>query len=411
MAVIFFGISSEQHVKRNIAEWIGIAGEPVVFSERDDHVGKYKEKFLGKYDVVTIDEALKSYPDADVWITFGRTAWVPDWLAEKMPPERIRFLAADLEYRKGCRFLGCQMNYGNDYFSTCSVIGHQPIFKTSGPIRQRMAQWKEDTEKLIDDIRNDRPNPCQKCHMQKYGFWRKSANLTTFVLATSKPGDLCNFKCIYCTAAKRLKANRDENTGYSTYEILQQLAELPEYNKKELVLRLANGEFTVNKRCDEMLDILLQTKWTIILISNCSVYREKLATLMKNGRVRRVVTSIDAGTRETFKMIRQNDRFDQVVDNLRRYPKGKTHFFLKYIFMEGMNDNETDINGFYEIVKEIGGTIMLTSNLRTPYTEKMRELTLNLIKRAKADGIPVNSSCTFLHPGDAKFISESYAKA
>jgi len=67
MPIIFFGIWSEAIVEKNINKWIEIAGTPDVFSERDNHIKKYPTKLLGKYDVVSIDEALKRYPDADVW--------------------------------------------------------------------------------------------------------------------------------------------------------------------------------------------------------------------------------------------------------------------------------------------------------------------------------------------------------
>ena len=47
MANIFFGISSESHIKNSIDKWIGIAGAPDIFSERDDHIEKYQTKLLG----------------------------------------------------------------------------------------------------------------------------------------------------------------------------------------------------------------------------------------------------------------------------------------------------------------------------------------------------------------------------
>ena len=132
---------------------------------------------------------------------------------------------------------------------------------------------------------------------------------------------------------------------------------------------------------------------------------------MRDGRVILLLTSLDAGTRETFKAIKRVDRFDRVVENLKKYPTDKTRLMLKYIFLEGVNDNEADIDGYYEIVKDTGGIISLSANLTTPYTEKMKELTLRIVKKAKADGIDVSTSSSYITPQDAKFISESYAGA
>jgi len=160
-----------------------------------------------------------------------------------------------------------------------------------------------------------------------------------------------------------------------------------------------------------MLDILLKSKWKIELLSNMSLYKEKLAALMESGRIVLLLTSLDAGTRETFKAIKRVDMFDRVVENLKKYPVHKTRLMLKYIFLEGVNDNEADVDGYYEIVKEVGGIISLSANLTAPYTEKMKELTLRLVKKAKADGISVSSTSSYLTPQDAKFITDSYDSA
>ena len=80
---------------------------------------------------------------------------------------------------------------------------------------------------------------------------------------------------------------------------------------------------------------------------------------MQTGRIVKIITSIDAGTRETFKKIKRNDMFDKVMENLRKYPVNKTKLILKYLILEGVNDNETDIDRFYEIAKEAGAVIML----------------------------------------------------
>jgi len=414
MANIFFGISSESHIANNINKWISIAGTPDIFSERDDHIKKYQKKLLGEYDVISIDEALKRYPDAEVWVTYPRVGYIPNMLAKKLPPKRIHFLEADLEYRKGCSYLGNFIIYGRTSFAPCSVIGRYPVMKTSGSIRERLAQWQDDTTKLIDDIRHERPNKCLECHLIKYGFWRKSVKLNRLSLAANNPGDICNFRCVYCFSTKDLKQLKDVKDGFTTYEILQQLSEMPEFDTETFTIRLANGEFCANKYHNKMLDILLQTKWKIHLSSNCSIYREKLATLMQTGRIFELVTSIDAGTPETFKKIKQSNRFHRVVENLKKYPVDKTKLMMKYIFLKDINDNETDIDGFYEIVKKVGGTAMLANDVRTnfaPYTDKMRELTLRIIKKAKADGIKVVPNYSFINPQDAKFINESYASA
>jgi ferredoxin len=199
---------------------------------------------------------------------------------------------------------------------------------------------------------------------------------------------------------------------------MKQLSEIPEYDTEDFVVQLANGEFFANKHCDEMIDILLKNKWKINLLSNLSIYKEGFSTLLNSGRIQQVTTSLDAGTAETFATVNRMDSFAQVVDNLNKYSFAKTKLVVKYIFIEGVNDNEGDIDGFYEIVKGIGDAdnvcIGLSNDQKThlaPFTANMRRLSLRIIGRAKTDGIKVIGVQSYTNPKDVRFIDESYAMA
>ena len=412
MANIFFGISSEDYVKNRLDKWIGLAGPPDVFSERPVQLKKYKTKFLNEYTVLSIDEALQRYPDATVWVTFTNTGWVPNWLVKKMPPERIRFLEADLEYRKGCEFLGNHVLYRDTSISPCCSTGQGPIVNAAGSVDARLKLWEHYTTKLIDAVQHGgSPNNCQKCHLLTDGFWRKSIKLNSFTFEVNNLTDICNFRCIYCRSAKHLDESKVSTENYDVYNVLKELSELPQYNTEELSIRFGNGEINANERFDEIIELFNKTNWKMNLYSNCSIYKEQISELMEKGRVRSLITSIDAGTRETFHKVKQRDMFDKVVENLKKYPLDKTHFVIKYVFLDGVNDNETDVDGFYKIAKETKGIIMLSSDHITPYTEKMKEMAMRIISQAKRDNIRINTSCDQLHPNDAKFMREFYANA
>ena len=404
MANIFYGISGD--ISRKISKWISVAGDPDVFSEKDENLHKYKTALIGKYDVVSLDEALERYPDADIWVTYPRAGITAKYLLTKLPPERIHFLEADIEYRKGCDYLGRFISYRKDTFSPCCVTGECPVIRTSGSIMERLTQWQEYTSKLVDDIRQEKPNDCQNCHLLRFGPWRKTVGLNEINFGSNQPGDVCNFRCTYCFCEKTFKRLKDATDGFTTYEVMRQLSERPEYDTDDFIVQLANGEFCANKYCDEMLDILLRKKWKVELLSNMSIYNEKLATLMDSGRVRSLMTSLDAGTRETFMKIKRVDMFDRVIENLKKYPVDKTQLLLKYIMLDGVNDNEEDIDGFFDIAMSVGGAISLSSNLSAPYTDNMREMASRIIMKAKTAGIKVGTNSSYLTTADTKFIKE-----
>ncbi len=411
MTVVFYGITNK--IVSRIDKYISIAGEPCCFSTKDEEINEYKDGLLlNKYEVLSLAEVLKRYPDADIWVTYCKPTITAKKLLQKFSPEKIHFFEADLEYRKGCRFLGHFISYRKETFSPCCITKYCPVIETSGSIPERMAQWKNYTTELLEDIRNDKPNDCSKCPHLKYGFYPKEVKLDMINFGTNQPGDVCNFNCIYCFCGNQLKRLKHDEDGFTTYEILRQLSLMPEYDTSEFTIQLSNGEFCVNKHCNEIFDILLNNKWKAVFLSNMSVYNKKFAQFLETGRAIRVLVSIDAGTPETFKKVKGADCLDKVVANLKKYSFDKTKLCLKYIFLEGLNDNEADIDGFYEIAKSVGcDDIVLSSNLFKPFTEKMRELTLRIINKAKNDGIVISSNSSYLCAKDAAFINKSYIAA
>lgn len=409
MPNIFFGILG--NVDKKIDKWVKIAGSPDVFSEKDENLNNFKTKLLGKYDILSLNDALKRFPDADVWVTYPKAGITAKALLKRLPPEKIHFFEADLEYRKGCKYLGNFISYRANSFSPCCVTGECPVVKSSGTIRDRLTQWQAYTENLVEDIRHGNKNDCQNCHLLTYGFWPKTINLNEINFGSNQPGDICNFKCTYCFCENTFERLKNNTTDYTTYEILSQLSIMEEFRDKKLIIQMANGEFCANKHSDEMLDIFIKTKWDIVLLSNFSIYKDKLALLFESGRIIKAVTSLDAGTRETFKKIKQVDAFDKVVNTLRKYNFRNTKLVVKYIFLKDVNDNETDVDQFYDIAKEIGAVISLSGDANehfTRYTEKMRELVLRIIKKAKHDGVIVEANSSYIHPADTKFINENY---
>ena len=415
MANIFYGILNKNTIGEKIDGWIEVAERereefPIVFCEKDENLHKFKGRLLDKYDVLSLDDALKRYPDAHVWVTYPKAGTTAKHLLTKMRPEKIHFLEDDLEYRRGCRFLGKFISYRKDTFSPCCVTGKAPLVKASGSVAERIRHWQSYTEKLVDDVRNNKPNDCDKCHLLKEGFYRKTVQLNEINFGSNNKGDVCNFKCTYCFCETTFKRLKEQGDGLSTYEILREISQMPEHDHENFVVQLANGEPCANKDFDALMDVLLDNKWKVVLISNMSIYREKLATIMEQGRVINTLVSMDSGTRETFKKVKRSDMFDRVVENLRRYPIDKANLRLKYIFLEGVNDNEADVDGFYELAKELNAVIVPSADLNKPWNAKIKGLVLRIIEKAQADGIKISTASSYLSKADVRFISENYGK-
>ena len=68
MQVIYYGLKGDAS-RTHLDRWINITGNPTAFTVGRE--SQIKQNYLGKYNVITIDEALVLYPEAQVWVTFG----------------------------------------------------------------------------------------------------------------------------------------------------------------------------------------------------------------------------------------------------------------------------------------------------------------------------------------------------
>lgn len=119
--------------------------------------------------------------------------------------------------------------------------------------------------------------------------------------------------------------------------------------KKDTIIGIGSGELLVHPMRDKILAAI--ENYPVYFYTNASVFNEKVAEILSKGRSK-ICVSMDAGTRETFAKIKGIDIFDKVCENLRRYSEyGVVE--LKYIFLPGVNDNKTDIDGFLALCQMV----------------------------------------------------------
>ena len=82
------------------------------------------------------------------------------------------------------------------------------------------------------------------------------------------------------------------------------------------------------------------------VITNSTIYSKAIQDLIDKDQCT-VVTSIDAGTEETFKQVRKNKLFNKVFENVEKYgAKNPSNITLKYIIQDNMGDKRN--NGLME---------------------------------------------------------------
>ena len=87
-----------------------------------------------------------------------------------------------------------------------------------------------------------------------------------------------------------------------------------------------------------------------------------------------MILSLDSGCMETYKKIKQVDKFDKIIKNLQQYikksPSAVNQIRMKYIFLEGINDNKEEIEKFLNLVRNLGiRNVEISINYQKKYAD------------------------------------------
>ena len=124
-----------------------------------------------------------------------------------------------------------------------------------------------------------------------------------------EPIDTCNFACDHCQVTHWTR----KTTRLTTERLISILRQLPMLRQVKLQ---GMGEPLLNRHLIEMLEEVGRGGTTSIIITNGSVYTEKIAQRLSSLRGTTIIVSMDGATAETFEAIRVNGNFQKVVDNL-----------------------------------------------------------------------------------------------
>lgn len=216
-------------------------------------------------------------------------------------------------------------------------------------------------ETLIDDIsksknelfhklNNNIDCECTNCYKLERGDWQEinSQNLKLTHLIFSYDHN-CNCNCYYCTQNHKLRC------GYDFTTILDTLNKtVIDFDNIKFV-NWVGGEPTLFTNFDELF-----TKFSLNNNSQfCSVptsavkYNELISKRLNKKEYIHIIISLDSGTVETYRKIKNVDQFNNVVENIVKYYQNttdKSRIKIKYIMLPE-NCSELEIDSFIELIK------------------------------------------------------------
>ena len=262
----------------------------------------------------------------------------------------------------GCNHLGKSfVSYGG--ILTCFVVPCRYFdVGMSSDIDGMYAEYKRKTDSFVLDNMLGKPTLCKDCYQLQHGTWETKPQINT-VNISSDPDDFCNSKCVYCV--KYPKPSNDIIRKREMYILSAAEYFTAKANGEPLQLHISAGEISVSSYCDEIMKLIAENEnLYAVLSTNAIVFKESIADALATKRVELII-SLDSGTPETMIKVRGLDCFDSSVSTCMKYAQclqRKTMLSMKYIILEEMNDNETDIRQFLDIVKRIGCVAELSVN-------------------------------------------------
>lgn len=294
---------------------------------------------------------------------------IADLLEKGVRPEEI-VNYVPVEKRRTCLYFYNRLLLVQGREDGPHLISHcnMDSFKTQSAITT--FPWKdghhEDVGRLLDrsfaDFERGEMKGCQNCVMDREQ-WMVSRDYPRHYKSVSfyqRGCSDCLSRCIYCCSG----GNCDKTTAVP----MRNPEDFAEFAFSVLSLGRVDDDFTCaidvserdhDRKVGAAVGALERAGLVPLVykINSCLLaYEDHLADLMRRGMVY-VIWSLDAGTRETYRKIKQIDAFDRAVETVRRYLAedafGGRFIVAKYLIVKGINDNAAEFDSYLRLIREL----------------------------------------------------------
>ena len=261
-----------------------------------------------------------------------------------------------------CDFLNNELAFFTDRITSC-CSGYDGInyAKISGP--EDKVSWddivkiKKKNIKLMEN--GIIPEGCKNCY--KLRPYKKAENYK-FNRLVLNHYQQCNCGCLYCVQREftkgKITLEKEPSEFYSLLPHVKELYKKNLFDKDKLYIEFQGGDLSVLDEFEALVDEFLKNGVDrfAFTTNNIEFQPKILEALKKKGGM--LITSLDCGTREMYKKMKRVDKFDDTINNLRRYKKelksvSNVELYIKYIIIQGLNDNIEELSKFLDYMEEI----------------------------------------------------------
>lgn len=377
-AVIFYTVGSVTFEQiKEMKHRYGILPTAVCDGDKRKQGKTYKG--LEGLFVISPEDAMKKYPDGNFFVTSLDYKYeIFGYLVEKCGISTDRIINyVPVKKVKSCFFLQKALIY--DRTGELCFCWRNPAPRVPEKEKIEVGQLKKLRNALIESIQKGEPpahEACVDCPQIMEAYYPiepRAWSLNYFCQS------VCNYKCSYCTVAHSPKLEHDmgrHTLGELISEFVKEDLLSEEYN----VILSTAGEPALHPKRKEFYESFQGTE--LVYNTNASLYDQDLADMMQKKNVL-VISSVDAGTSETYAKIKGVAAFDKIKKNLSAYSKMPQGIVaLKYIFLPGVNDTIENVDGFVQLCVDVGATFAIIA-LDVYGLDKITEQTKKMVHRMR----------------------------
>lgn len=317
---------------------------------------------------------------------------------------------------KSCNWITHGMNFEPGHIEMCClrchVGGGNVIVKKD--YKGEILDWDEFFElkkPFIEENKRGEVNPrCEGCFNLWDKEWFEGAKYFNYLHFNHWTH--CNCRCIYCYTDH----NKEYFNSQRYYNVLPVIKDMfaRKLFKPGGEITFAGGEPTILDEFEELLDLLIENRVPKIIIHTSGIKFSPAIARGVHAGIVDIVLSLDAGSVETFKKIKNVNAYNKVVENVRKYAEAENKNNIplvatKYILMPNLNDNIEEAEKWISMTHECGARSIVLDiehewfclqREKSAFPQHCRDVLHYLIKRADELGLQVilyNSARYFIN--------------
>ena len=194
---------------------------------------------------------------------------------------------------------------------------------------------------------------CMNCPSLKLDAWDERNYIDSLYISHWSQ---CNSKCMYCYS--NIHPEDFSKKSYKVFDIIKKMCDTGILKRNSKVL-FGGGEPALLDEFENLISFFIDNGFQNIRVHSSGIkYISCLERGLSENRIHLVI-SVDSGSKEVYKKIKNVDCYDIVRQNIKQYAKFKTssgiaNVSAKYIVIPGVNDYISEIDNWLIANKEDG---------------------------------------------------------